>query len=411
MDAANGILETPRPEAALAARYGASRRWRRFGAILGALVLAGCATVPRTPYPAAEEVAPAIPNMADVRVFADASQSTFIKGVCPHVLAAADRAAEPAYLALSGGGNGGAYGAGVLNGWTASGTRPEFILVTGVSTGALIAPFAFLGPSYDSLLREFYTSGITESLSSPDLENMLLGSGLSGNERLRELVARYVDGPMLARIAAEYAKGRCLCIVTTDLDAQRAVVWDMGRIASYGSPAALDLFRSVLIASASAPVVFPPVFIEAEANGRAFREMHVDGGLTSPVFTLPAALLLSNVRPKRPMRLNIYILINDEIYPEFEVVPDSTFAIAGQSVSAVLKALTRFVIFQTYEFAQQHELGFNLTYIGADGPHCGAEFNTACMRRLYEYGYEMARSGRSWQTRPSTPVPPVIAQR
>ncbi len=146
---------------------------------------------------------------------------------------------------------------------------------------------------------------------------------------------------MLARIAAEYAKGRCLAVVTTDLDAQRAVVWDMGRIASYGSPAALKLFRDVLIASAAVPVVFPPVFIDAEANGRTFREMLVDGGLTAPVFTLPEAFLLSNVRPKRRVPLDIYVLINDEIYPEFEVVPESTVAIAGRAVSAMLKTETR----------------------------------------------------------------------
>jgi patatin-like phospholipase len=410
MDAPSGTLETPRSDVVLSARRDPLRRWHRSGVILGALVLAACSTVPRTPYTAAEQAA-AIPNMADVRVFADVSQSRFIKGLCPHFFAAPDRAAEPAYLALSGGGNGGAYGAGVLNGWTASGTRPEFVLVSGVSTGAMIAPFAFLGPSYDSLLREFYTSGIAESLvTSPHLEGLLFGSGLSGNERLRELVARYVDGPMLARIAAEYAKGRCLAVVTTDLDAQRAVVWDMGRIASYGSPAALKLFRDVLIASAAVPVVFPQVFIDAEANGRTFREMHVDGGLTAPVFTLPAAFLLSNVRPKRPVPLNIYILINDEIYPDFQVVPESTVAIAGRTVSAMLKAQTRSVVFRTYEFAHANGLGFNVTYIGADGPHCGAGFDTACMRQLYEYGYEEARSGRLWQTRPPTPVPPVVAQ-
>ena len=198
MDAPSGTLETSRSEVALLARRGPLRRWHRSGVILGALVLAACSTVPRTPYTAAEQAAP-IPNIANIRVFADVSQSMFVEGVCPHLIAAADRAAEPAYLALSGGGNGGAYGAGVLNGWSASGTRPEFVLVSGVSTGAMIAPFAFLGPSYDGLVRELYTSGITESLvTSPRLEGLLFGSGLSGNERLRELVARYVDGPMLA---------------------------------------------------------------------------------------------------------------------------------------------------------------------------------------------------------------------
>jgi predicted acylesterase/phospholipase RssA len=216
---------------------------------------------------------------------------------------------------------------------------------------------------------------------------------------------------MLARVAAEYAKGRCLAVVTTDLDAQRAVVWDMGRIASYGSPAALELFRDVLTASASTPVVFPPVFIEAKANGRTLQEMHVDGGVTAPVFTLPAAFLLSNARPERRVRWNIYVLINNTLDPDFWVVPDRNVAIAGQSVSTMLKAQTRSVIFRTYEFAQENGLEFNLTYLDENGPHCGVGFETACMRRLYEYGYAKARSGRFWQTAPPSPGPRTVAQR
>src|SRR4051812_22976359 len=198
--------------------------------------------------------------MPDVHAFADVPPANFMRAVCPNLGVAASRAAAPAYLALSGGGADGAYGAGVLNGWTESGTRPEFTIVSGVSTGALIAPFAFLGPAYDGLLRRLYTSGVAGSLlSAPRLEPILFGSGVFGSQPLRQLVAQHIDGPMLARIAAEYAKGWCLAVVTTDLDVQRAVAWDMGRIASCGSPAALELFREVLTASASVPVVFPPV--------------------------------------------------------------------------------------------------------------------------------------------------------
>jgi patatin-like phospholipase/acyl hydrolase len=293
--------------------------------ILGALILAGC-TAPRIPYTAADAAAAEIPKMAGVRVFADVPAPKFRKALCTNVNlnAAPGRAAAPAYLALSGGGADGAYGAGVLNGWTASGTRPEFTIVSGVSTGALIAPFAFLGPRYDGVLGQLYTSGVAESvLGSPRLEPVLFGSGLFGSKPLRELVARYVDRSMLAQIADEYAKGRCLVVVTTDLDAQRAVVWDMGRIASYGAPASLELFREVLTGSASIPVVFPPVFIDAKVNGRIIQEMHVDGSVAAPVFTLPEVFLLSNARPERPLRLNIYVLINDEIDPVFQVVSDT----------------------------------------------------------------------------------------
>ena len=412
MSTPSSTPETPRSEAALSAWHGALRRWRRSGLILAVLLLAGCSTVPRIPYTAAEETAAGIPNMADVRAFTNVPEPTFRKAVCPDLIAAANRAAKPTYLALSGGGADGAYGAGVLNGWTASGTRPEFLVVSGVSTGAMIAPFAFLGPSYDGVLRQLYTSGVAESLlASPRLGSVLLGSGVFGNQRLRELLARYVDRVMLARIAAEYAKGRCLAVVTTDLDAQRAVVWNMGRIASYGSPAALELFRDVLAASASTPVVLPPVFIEAEANGRTFQEMHVDGGVTAPVFTLPEAFLLSNARPERRLRLNIYVLINNTLDPDFQVVPDRNIDIAGQTVSTMLKARTRSVIFRTYEFAQNNGLGFNLTYLDEEGLDCAIGFDTVCMRRLYDYGFEKARSGRFWQKSPPSPGPHIVAQR
>ena len=388
------------------------RLWRS-ALILVALILAGCgSTVSRIPYTAADAAAAGIPNMPDVRVLADVAPANFLKAVCPNFYVAVDRAAAPAYLALSGGGADGAYGAGVLNGWTASGTRPEFTVVSGVSTGAMIAPFAFLGPSYDDLLRQVYTSGVAESLvASPHPESALFGSGLFGSQPLRDLVARYLDQSMLARVAAEYAKGRCLAVVTTDLDAQRAVVWDMGRIASYGSPAALELFRDVLAASASSPVVFAPVLIDAEANGRTIQEMHVDGGVKAPVFTLPEAFLLSNARPERRLQFSIYVLINDQIDPNFRVVPDRTVEIAGQTVSAMIKGQMRSVIFRTYEFAQENGLGFNLTYLEQEAPSDGGVgFDTAHMRRIYEYGYEKARSGRCWQTSPPSPGARIAAQ-
>jgi patatin-like phospholipase len=276
----------------------------------------------------------------------------------------------------------------------------------------MIAPFAFLGPSYDGVLRQLYTSGVAESLvASPRPLDMLFGSGLFGNQRLRELVAQYVDQPMLARIASEYAKGRCLAVATTDLDAQRVVVWNMGRIASYGSPAALDLFRDVLIASASSPIIFPPVFIGVEANGRTIQEMHVDGAVTAPVFTLPVAFLLSNAQPEGRLQLNLYVLINSDIDPDFRVVPNRTADIAGKTVSTMIKDRFRSVIFRTYEFAQENRLGFNLTYIDEAGLDCGVEFDTACMRRLYQYGYQKPLSGHFWQTSPPSPTPRIAAQR
>ncbi len=307
-------------------------------------LLVGCSSLPRTPYTASDAASARVLDLRDLRRYADEPASAFLKEI--H---ASPRAGTLNYLALSGGGADGAYGAGVLNGWTAAGTRPKFSIVSGVSTGALIAPFAFLGPAYDATLRDVYTSGVAESLlDEPSLMRALFGSGLFGNARLRELVARYVDHDMLAMIAAEHASGRRLLSVTTDLDTQRTVIWDMGRIATIGSPQALSLFRDVTAASASIPVVFPPMLIDAEANGHRFQEMHVDGGVTAPVLTLPEAFLLGSGPPARGLRMNIYILVNNKVERDFQLVPNSTTDIAARASASVTKTQTRSVLNGTF---------------------------------------------------------------
>src|SRR6185369_2914693 len=259
-------------------------RTRQTGAgLIGGLVLTcslalgACTSLPRTPYTAAEASTSRVLDIDGLRRYTDepATKFRFEKDAL---------SATRTYLALSGGGADGAYGVGVLNGWTAAGTRPAFSVVSGVSTGGLIAPFAFLGSQYDDTLREVYTSGIASSLlDDPSIIRVLFGSGLFGNKRLRELVARYVGPEILAAVARENARGRKLLVATTDLDTQRTAIWDMGKIAAVGSPEALRLFRDVMAASASIPLVFPPILIEAEGQGRRFEEMHVDGGVTAPV--------------------------------------------------------------------------------------------------------------------------------
>jgi predicted acylesterase/phospholipase RssA len=360
------------------------------------VILAGCSSLPRTPYAASDAAASTVLDLGELRVYADEPASTFLK------TNASFRAGPLSYLALSGGGADGAYGAGVLNGWTAAGTRPEFSVVSGVSTGALIAPFAFLGPAYDATLRDVYTSGIAESLlNTPNIVHALFGSGLFGNTHLRELVARYISQDMLAAIAAEHAKGRRLLIVTTNLDTQRTVIWDMGRIATIGSAQALGLFRDVLAASASIPVVFPPMLIDAEANGHRFQEMHVDGGVTAPVLTLPEAFLLRNGAFARSLRMNIYVLINDKVERDFQLVPNSTIDIAARASASVTKTQIRSVLYETYDFSRRNNFGFNLTYIDKDLPSPGSfGFETSYMRALYQYGYDKAKTGNFWAKAP-----------
>ena len=373
------------------------RRIRRTGSrllrsavLLCSLALAACTSLPRTPYSAAEASGSRVLDIDGLRRYTDEPVTKFR-------FEKDDLSSTRTYLALSGGGADGAYGVGVLNGWTAAGTRPAFSVVSGVSTGGLIAPFAFLGSQYDDTLREVYTSGIASSLlDDPSIIRVLFGSGLFGNKRLRELVARYVGPEILAAVARENAKGRKLLVVTTDLDTQRTVVWDMGKIAAVGSPEALRLFRDVMAASASIPLVFPPILIEAEGQGRRFQEMHVDGGVTAPVLTLPDALLFHGRLPANS-RMNIYILVNKKLERTFELVSNSTLDVASRSLSSITQSQTRSVIFSTYDFAKRNRWGFHLSYIERDYPASRSEgFDTAYMRALYQHGYEKAASGRAW---------------
>jgi predicted acylesterase/phospholipase RssA len=341
-------------------------------------------------------------DLTELRTYTDEPASAFLKDTPKRF-----RMGVVTYLALSGGGGDGAYGAGVLNGWTAAGTRPKFSVVSGVSTGALIAPFAFLGSAYDATLRDVYTTGIAESLiDSPNIINVLFRSGLFENARLRELVARYVDQDMLAAVAAEHAKGRDLFVVTTNLDTQRTVIWDMGRIAAIESPQALSLFRDVIAASASIPVVFAPILIEAEANGRHFQEMHADGGVTEPVLTLPEAFLLRNGALARGLRMNIYILVNNTVERDFQLVSNSTIDIAARASASVTKTQTRSILYETFAFARRNNFGFNVTYIDRNLPSPSLSgFETNYMRALYQYGYDKAKSGDFWAKAPPSDDP------
>ncbi|WP_441261249.1 patatin-like phospholipase family protein [Bradyrhizobium sp. 521_C7_N1_3] len=381
--------------------FGSSRGWIRqtgvrltgFLVLACSLALGACTSLPRTPYTAAEASTSRVLDIDGLRRYADepVTKFSFDKDTST---------ATKSYLALSGGGADGAYGVGVLSGWTAARTRPTFSVVSGVSTGGLIAPFAFLGSQYDDTLREVYTSGIAESLlNDPSIMRVLFGSGLFGNTRLRELVARYVGPEIMAQVARENAKGRKLLVVTTDLDTQRTAIWDMGKIAAVGTPEALKLFRDVMAASASIPLVFPPIMIDAEGQGRRFQEMHVDGGVTAPVLTLPEALLSQDRLPGNA-RMNIYILVNKKIERNFELVSNSTIDVASRSLSSITQSQTRSIIFSTYDFAKRNNLGFHLSYIARDYPAPPSEgFDTAYMRALYQYGYEKAASGQAWTSK------------
>jgi len=318
---------------------------------------------------------------------------------------------EANFLALSGGGGDGAFGAGILCGWTAAGTRPRFKLVTGISTGALIAAFAFLGPEYDAKLKEAYTTISDKDIYAvTSVVKLVLKLGrveaAANTQPLAELLERLIDENLLQAIAAEHNKGRRLLVGTTQLDAQRQVIWNMGAIAASRHPDALKLFRQVLRASASIPVAFNPVYIKVKAAGQEYDEMHVDGGVKAEVMLYGEAISffttskkLGSLMPDRPRKL--YIIRNAQVSPEYESVKPHIWAIGPRAMSSLTKYQGVGDLYRIYVLAQRDGIDYNLAFIPVDfHPKRTSEFDTKYMNEEFELAYNLARSGYRWSKYP-----------
>jgi hypothetical protein len=203
-----------------------------------------------------------------------------------------------------------------------------------------VAPYAFLGSSYDDRLVDLYTSGVAKDLIDAKwLPTGLLGTSLLKQEPLRRMVEKHITADLLKGVAAEHRKGRRLLVLTSNLDSQRAVIWDMGAIANSGRPDALRLFQDVLIASASIPGIYPAVLIRAFRQPRV-EEMHSDGGSGSQILTVPDGFM-TTVNPAKPrpgVRLNMYVLVNNAQMPEFANVRNSTLSVMARACAIQVKS-------------------------------------------------------------------------
>lgn len=385
---------------------------RYFSLALLTFFLAACSFIPRQPFTAHEEAIAQVPGIPGARFWVDGSEAEFRNFMRGTVLVSPGSAPESYdVLALSGGAYDGAFGAGVMGGWTTTGTRPKFAFVTGVSAGALIAPFAFLGPGYDEEMQKAFSEDAAEDLGELGNILTLLGTVDMRHEMLVSLVDRFVDARLLQAVADQHARGRRLLILTTNLDAQRGVVWDMGAIATGGMPYR-ELFRDILVASASIPGLFGPTYIQVEANGRLFKEMHVDGGATSQVFILPDVAFMNGRRVADPkIRPRVWIVINNHIAPQFEVVQSGLLSTVSRSFSTLIKNDEKSTLLATAAyFGTDH---FNLAYIDnafatwlAANPGIKPGFNAAYMQSLYRFGFEKARSGGLWSSQIPLPGGP-----
>ena len=366
-------------------------------------LFSGCSGMPeRVPMNAELQEVATIPGIPNARSWADTKPDDYENWMSLSEQEIRDRYPETFgkphnYLALSGGGAKGAFGAGLLNGWTAAGTRPEFTMVTGVSTGAILAPFAFLGSDYDHLIKKFYTTLSTDDLLAPRSKMAAITKDAAMDSTPMQCkLAIYITDELVASIAAEYARGRELFIGTTNLDAGRSVNWNITAIAASGDPNATQLIRDIILASASVPGVFPPVLFTVEADGQPYDELHVDGGVSSNVFVYPIGLDWAAVLKKMDVnsRPNLYVLRNGYLQGSWKAVKRNTLSIAAYSVGTLLTYVGHGDFNRMYLQAQRDGLNFNMIKIPTDFENTSTEaFDSVWMAELYELGYEMAVNG------------------
>jgi predicted acylesterase/phospholipase RssA len=362
-----------------------------------AIALSGCAArVERTPVPATLVDTAAIPGLAHARFWGDEAPNDILSFMQTHMPAAKRMAVSRSvfgerpvveYLALSSGAGDGAFGAGLLAGWTKRGDRPQF---------------------------EVWTKYDTADLATPQILAGLFGAeSFADSTPLRKLIAKYVTRALLDRVAREYRSGRILLIGTTNLDAQRPVIWNMGEIAASPHPYAVELFQQVLLASASIPGAFPPVHIKVRVGDQILEEMHVDGGPTRQVFVAPANLSLrtfDKLYPKPPIR-RIYVVKNGKLNPEYEAVQANTLAISARSLFTITKSQSIGDINRIYATADRDDAEFRLAAIPADFAVKQTEvFDPVYMKELYEVGYQLGRGGYPWMRIPPEETGSVAAR-
>ncbi len=365
-------------------------------ALVAALSLQGCATIHRAPFTEAQQVEATIPGIPLARFWADAPDAARL--MAPALSGAQG---ERTMLALSGGSDNGAYGAGLLNGWSRSGKRPDFTIVTGVSTGALIAPLAFLGPDQDAALERIFTTSTAKDIYRGRFAPAIpLSPSAASTKPLERLIAAEMTNALIDRVGREHVRGRRLFVGTANLDAQRMVIWNMGAIAASEAPGRYLLFRQVLLASSAIPAFFTPVMIRSQQAGRTISEMHVDGSTTASLLTLPDDAITGD-RPVGPRPLHVYLIVNGKLNGEFQLVKPRTIPIASRSISLNLRSSMVGTVGLSYLYAKARGIDYNLSFIDKDYPGEDHKlFDNAYMRGLYRHGLALGQSGDFWKKHP-----------
>jgi len=377
---------------------GVNLRWSRLAMWCAVVQLTACASFgPQLPAPTGDEI-DSETSAFSVRTLGASGEFELLSSSEVAQKLRATLAGRPlSVLALSSGGSSGAFGAGALAGSTTSGTRPESTVVTGVSSGALVAPFAFLGPSWDEEMTRIFTTGETDGLLQSRGLGAVFGSSVYSGEPLRRLIERYADDAMISAIATEAAKGRLLLVATTDFDSGEPVIWDLGSIALHGDKNAKPLVQTLLLASASIPGMLPPVTVRFRSQGKMRSETHVDGGVTLPFFIAPTPEDLAQVAAAGPQSTSVRVIIDGPLRNVPRRTHANALSIFSRSLSAGLSHVTRTQLESTVEAVRQRGISFEYAAIPASYPLSGAfDFDPEAQRSLFEFAATCAAADRLW---------------
>jgi predicted acylesterase/phospholipase RssA len=380
------------------------RRILRWIFLLGTLALIGCTSLPRREAPPTLFSSSAPAGFSRQVRFLSSDRARVERESAVELQRIRDSSPDGILraLVLSGGGAGGAFGAGALVGLSRRHERPRYDVVTGVSAGALIAPFAFLGPSWDAQLTDAFTGRRAEQMSVRGLLALPFGAS-HRSAVMKALVDHYVTPALIRAVAREAASGRLLWVATTDLDKEETVIWDMGAIASRGGETARKLFRDVLVASASIPGVFEPVLIHVQDGDASYDEMHVDGNASTPLFVAPVAAYFALLNKTLLQGAQVYLLINGQIIDAPETTPYQLGPIMARTLSVALRHMAREEVVGVSQFAEKYGMSVQSTYLPFDYPkYNSADFRASNMRPLFEYGERCAQAGRLWTTMDET---------
>ena len=384
---------------------------KKSAAIIIAALLAGCGSVPQhnsTPDVSLAHVNPI--GLENVRTWGNMTHTDIsvdhLGDFYSHYqskLTAVDKPFN--ILALSGGGANGAFGAGILTAWSEKGTRPDFDIVTGVSTGAILSVFAYLGTEYDYEIIDFYTNYNDSDLYiKKGLFRGLLGTSLFNIKPFEEMVRDTITPEFLTKVAAIHYEGRRLYIGTAHLESQRLSVWNMGEIASHATPESEKLFEDIILASTAVPGAMPGVQIDVEYQGEQYHELHVDGGVARQVFLFPdtiSAKSLNNSYVGR--RPEVYVIRNGEFLPYWKSVAPSTKEISGRSLETIIKYQGRSDVLRIYQQSQEASMNFHFAHVDSDfnvSKTTAQHFDQQHMQTLFDYGYQKMMNKQIWQTKP-----------